>query len=175
MTPSFAQALSVPIATPRLVLEPLLGSHADELFGVLQDPRTHTWIPAPESRTVEALRERWTRSESRLSPDGREAWLAWAIRIGSNGTCIGRLDATVSELLWVTNLGYVVAADHWGRGYATEAVAAGVARLFGGGVRGCDAFVATGNVASRRVLTRLGFETVGSVDGEVKFTRAAPV
>jgi len=54
-------------------------------------------------------------------------------------------------------VGYWLGRDHWGRGYATEAL---VAFLEVDRVRPMTAYVAVQNVASRRVLEKAGFVAV---------------
>lgn len=173
MTPRRALKLIAPISTPRLVVEPLLGAHAEELFGILHDPRTQTWIPAPKAATVAELRESWTRGESRCDDDGLEARLAWAIRAKENCQLVGKIDANVADTRWATNVGYVLAPRVWGNGFATEAVFSVVDHLFALGIKGCHAYVMPGNDASCRVLLRAGFEPAGMLLDELKFTRKA--
>jgi RimJ/RimL family protein N-acetyltransferase len=67
----------------------------------------------------------------------------------------------------MVEIGYGLAGPSRGRGLGTRAVAALVAELRARpGVRRVDAFVATDNIASRRVLERAGFALVevGAVD-----------
>jgi len=59
-------------------------------------------------------------------------------------------------------LGYVLAPEVWGRGYATEAVSAMVKAAFRlSQASAMDANVACANDASRRVLEKAGFAQVG--------------
>ena len=59
-------------------------------------------------------------------------------------------------------LGYALAPEVWGRGYATEAVRAAVEAAFGlTGAVEIDASVRVENPASRRVLEKAGFVHVG--------------
>lgn len=155
------------------MLEPLLGSHADHLFSMLSDPRVRTWIPAPKATSVDELRDRWTARESRCDANGLEAQLAWAVRREADGAYVGKIDANVSGIKWATNVGFILGYDHWGGGYATEAVKAVVEHLFGVGINGAHAYVMPENKDSIRVLERAGFEADGVLLGELKFTRRA--
>jgi RimJ/RimL family protein N-acetyltransferase len=59
-------------------------------------------------------------------------------------------------------LGYALAPEVWGRGYATEAVGAMVTAAFGlSDVAEIDASVQVDNAASRKVLEKAGFSHVG--------------
>lgn len=151
------RALNAPIATPRLLLEPLTGAHADALFAPLQDEAIFRWISANIPSTVEALRERWARNESRLSPDGSEVWLGWAARRTSDGVYVGKMDACVDDASVANNVGYMFFPAFWGQGLATEAVVGIVDHLTRLGITRFVATVTAGNAASARVLTKAGF------------------
>lgn len=159
-----ALALNGPLTTARLSIVPLVAAHADALFPILTDPGTQRWISPPKARTVEALRGRWGALEGRCSPDGAEAWLAWAVRRDEDGAWLGKLDANVVGTV-ATNLGYVFAPSSWGHGYATEAVGAVVEHFLRAGVTELRATVTVGNEASCRVLERLRFERAGVLVG----------
>ncbi|MES2641921.1 MAG: GNAT family N-acetyltransferase [Myxococcota bacterium] len=161
MPPHRSSGLNAALHTPRLVLEPLLGSHAAALFPILWDPGTQRWIAEPRATSVADLTARWTRNETRTSPDGATAWLGWAVRRVEDGVYIGKIDAEVDAQLaphLAPNVGYVFSPAYWGRGYATEAVSATVAHLITHGVTELHATVTVGNDASCRVLERCGFE-----------------
>jgi RimJ/RimL family protein N-acetyltransferase len=57
------------------------------------------------------------------------------------------------------SIGYWLGREYWGRGIATQAVAAFVAEL---GQRPLYARVATDNIGSRRALERNGFRVIGT-------------
>jgi ribosomal-protein-alanine N-acetyltransferase len=155
-----SSALNAALHTPRLVLEPLLGAHAAALFPILWDPGTQRWIAEPRATSVADLAARWTRNETRTSPDGATAWLGWAVRHAEDGVYIGKLDAEVDAHL-APNIGYVFSPAYWGRGYAIEAVSAIITHLIAHGVTELHATVTVGNDASCRVLERCGFERRG--------------
>jgi RimJ/RimL family protein N-acetyltransferase len=150
------RALNASIATPRLHLSPLMGAHAAAMFIPLQDDAIYRWISATPPSSREALRERWARNESRVSPDGTEAWLAWAVQRTSDGVHVGKVDVCLDAASTATNVGYIFFPAFWGQGFATEAVVAVVEHLIALGVT-LVATVTVGNTASARVLTRAGF------------------
>ena len=82
------------VLTPRLCLEPQIAAHADEMFAVLSDPAIYEFENAPPA-SVEWLRQRFTRLETRRSADGSEHWLNWVVRLPSSGL-VGYVQATVS-------------------------------------------------------------------------------
>jgi [ribosomal protein S5]-alanine N-acetyltransferase len=148
--------------TPRLQIEALDRTHAPALFEALQDPRIYTFVPTNPPASVELLEARYRMLEARTSPDGREAWLNWAVRWRDRNEYLGRIEATVREG-GTASIAYEFAPGFWGKGIATEAcqwlVEELVARY---GVRELLAEVDTRNTPSIRLLERLGFDRVGS-------------
>jgi [ribosomal protein S5]-alanine N-acetyltransferase len=142
--------------TQRLVLEPLVAAHADALYPMLCDPRQFEYLDHGAPASLEALRERYRKLESRRSGDGLEHWLNWAIVLGE-GDAIGFVQATVQPdgRAWVA---YQVAHAQWGQGIATEATRAMVEHLIAHyAVTQCMATVDRRNERSWRLLERLGF------------------
>ena len=138
-----------------LTLEPQTAAHAAEMFEVLSDPAIYEYENEPPA-SVEALRTRYARLESRRSADGRHQWLNWVIRMEGAGL-IGYVQATVHPDATAA-IAYEMASAHWGRGLASRATAAmikeladhyGVVRLFG--------VAKQRNFRSLRLLARLGF------------------
>jgi RimJ/RimL family protein N-acetyltransferase len=163
----FALLLNGPIRTQRLLLEPLVAAHADILFDSLCDERIYRWIESGGPKDVSQLRSKWQRNEARLSPDGDEAWLNWAIRLEKEGPYIGKLDAELDSPINVTNVGFVLFPKYWGYGYATEALL-GVKTVFAAhGITRMRATVSTPNMASARVLEKVGFTRGKLVTDEI--------
>lgn len=132
------------------------------MLAVLADPRVHTFLPSSPPQDVEALRERFTRLESRRSPDGQEKWLNWVAVRRPDGPALGTVQATVRPLGAEADVAYVFHPSAWGQGYAAEALRALLDFLASGwGVREAAAQVDTRNLASIRLLTRLGFRQTG--------------
>nr|WP_315490404.1 GNAT family protein [uncultured Rhodoferax sp.] len=157
MQADFGQQLCVPIETPRLLLLPRMGSHADGAFGPLQAEAIYEWISMDKPTDLEAMRAHWTRLESRLSTDCTEAWPVWAVTTRTYGTLIGQVDACVDDARVCTNLGYYLYPDFWGQGYASEAVRAIADHLVLQGIHRLVATVTVGNHASAQVLKKAGF------------------
>jgi [ribosomal protein S5]-alanine N-acetyltransferase len=157
--------------TSRLVLEPLLAAHADALYPMLCDPRQLEFLDHGAPASLDALRERQRKLESRRSADGREHWLNWAIVLRDEGDAIGFVQATVQEdhRAWVA---YQVATARWGQGLASEATRAMVDHLASHyAVTQCLATVDRRNERSWRLLERLGFaraEAAQAVEMEVQ-------
>ena len=138
-----------------LTLEPQVAAHADAMFGVLSDPAIYEFENAPP-RSLEWLRERFTRLETRVSGDGAQLWLNWVIRITS-GELIGYVQATVHQDK-SAGIAYELASAYWGRGLARTAVTTMTDELVTRyGVRRLNAVAVRINQRSLRLLERLGF------------------
>jgi RimJ/RimL family protein N-acetyltransferase len=138
-----------------LRLEPQTATHAAEMFAVLGDPAIYEHENQPPA-SVEWLRERFLRLETRTSSDGREWWLNWVIRIPSS-ELIGYVQATIYPG-GRANIAYVLSSAYWGQGYARQATEAMIAELADHyGVRDVFAVLKESNVRSVRLLERLGF------------------
>jgi len=74
--------------------------------------------------------------------------------IGFVGLAVPRFEAHFTPCV---EIGWRIAAEHWNRGYATEAAKAAVAFGFAAlGLKEIVAFTVPENVASRRVMEKLG-------------------
>jgi RimJ/RimL family protein N-acetyltransferase len=166
MHAGLATLLAAAIETPRLLLEPLGERHAEAFFAPLQeDEALYQWISMHRPVSLEALRANWRRTEgSRMSPDQRHAWPSWAVRRKADGGYLGRVDAEINDALEATNLGFYFFSRYWGQGYASESVSAATEALSARGVARFVATVTVGNIASARILAKVGF----------KFTRILP-
>lgn len=143
------------VTTGRLRLEPQLAAHAEEMFAVLSDPAIYEFENAPP-HSIEWLRERYARLESRRSPEGGQQWLNWVIRV-SSGELIGYVQATVFAGGRAA-IAYELSSRYWGRGLAHEACEAMLSELTARhGVRHAHAVFKIRNHRSLRLLQRLGF------------------
>jgi [ribosomal protein S5]-alanine N-acetyltransferase len=148
------------LKTPRLSIEPLLPAHAARLYERLQDERLYEFIPQDPPASAQLLEDRYRALSSRSSPDGREAWLNWALRTRRSGDYAGVLEATVHENLTAT-IAYMVFVPYQGRGLAAEACSRLRAHLFEDyRVSVVAAEIDTRNVASIALVESLGFERV---------------
>lgn len=144
------------IETPRLRLEPQIAAHAEEMFAVLSDPAIYEFENAPPA-SAEWLRKRFTKLETRRSPDGSERWLNWVVRLPSSGL-IGYVQATVAAN-GNAAIAYELSSRCWGKGLGSEAVRAMIGELVAElGVETLSAVLKRANHRSLRLLERLGFE-----------------
>ena len=144
----------------RIRLEALTVAHAPELFPALSHPEIYQYIPEPPPASVAALATRYRRLESRLSPDGSQRWLNWAVRHLECLQCIGYVQATIYSKD-TADLAFVLAPAFWGLGLAREAATAGLSLLFAQSeVTKVFATVDKRNARSSALLVRLGFQRV---------------
>lgn len=143
------------IRTAFLTLEPQTITHAEQMFVVLSDPAIYAFENEPPP-SLEWLRARFAKLESRQSPDGQAQWLNWVVRLPTS-ELIGFVQATV-HLNGFADIAYVFASAHWGRGLAREAVEAMIAELIAHyPVRALSAVLKRENVRSLKLLDHLGF------------------
>ena len=106
-------------------LEPLLASHAAEMFAVLSDPAIYEFENAPPA-SVDALHARYVRQQRRGPDDGSEVWLNWVIRL-SAGADAGRLAGYVQATVLPDGhalVAYELHSRHWRQGIGSAAVRA---------------------------------------------------
>lgn len=156
-----------PLETDRLILEPLLPSHAEELFPALQDERLYSYIPEDPPSDVERLEARYRAWSRRGSADGSELWLNYVALSRRSGRPVGTVQATVTDS-GKALVAYQTFSGHVGNGYAREACRALTERLAHRGLT-VEALVDTRNLSSQRLLEAVGFERVETIEGADHF------
>lgn len=149
------------LRTPHCTLEPQVEAHAADMFEVLSDPAIYQFegVPPP---SVEALAAGFRRKQTRLSPDGREQWLNWVVRL-PGGELAGYVQATVLAS-GASLVGYEFASKHWRRGIGGAAVGAVLDELTTSyAVHTLVAVLKSANFRSMGLLRHLGFGP-GTVD-----------
>lgn len=143
------------IDSQRVILEPQVAAHAEEMFVVLGDRAIYEYENEPPS-SADWLRERFAKLESRQSADGTQRWLNWVVRVRGAGL-IGYVQATVLPTGRAA-IAYLLASEYWGRGLAGEACQAMIAELAEHyEVVTVYAIFKRRNMRSARLLERLGF------------------
>jgi RimJ/RimL family protein N-acetyltransferase len=119
----------------------------------MNNPRVAETLGGPQSR------EQW---ESFLRKDIAHWEVhdfgAWHAFERSTDQLVGRIGShiTLVEGVVEVELAWAVHPDHWGQGYATELAAPARDLVFSRGVKSVVAFTLTDNMASRRVMEKLG-------------------
>jgi RimJ/RimL family protein N-acetyltransferase len=121
------------------------------------------WMRDPEAVALAAF--------TAADPDDREAFARWRARNLANPSLVERMIEVDGELVgtiysWAAEgereISYWIDRDHWGQGYATEALAAFLVEL---PERPLHARTAAHNLGSARVLEHVGFVQVGTDRG----------
>lgn len=151
------------LRTVRLDLHLPDPSDAPDLHTIFSDPRTNTIGDGPFTSVDQT--ERWIDNQQAVY---RQHGLAWYLVrlldggvLGNCGMLIGR--ATASE----PEIGYMISASHQGLGYASEAAHAVLAEAAAVGVSTVWSNIRPSNVASCRVIERVGFR-VQRTDADTK-------
>lgn len=108
------------LRTDRLLIEPQLKNHAEQMFVIMQDEKIYKYIPTNPPKDINELKARYEKLETRLSPDRSEVWLNWALRQRFDNSLIGRFEATVCEN-HIAYIAYELSSNYWGKGFAYEA------------------------------------------------------
>ena len=150
------------LVTKRLRGLPLAERDFDELVELHRDRR----IVAPEMTAAET--REWL--DRRLAQWRDQGFGVWVFR-DAEGKLVGRCGIHRWQLDGKpeVEIGYVVRSELWSHGYATEMGRAVVDHAFGAlGLETLVAFTRPRNVASRRVMAKLGFvfERAFAVDGK---------
>jgi ribosomal-protein-alanine N-acetyltransferase len=147
------------------ILRPLAAHHAEALFPILRDPQLWRLTEREPPKTLAELRERYQRLESRRSTDGQELWLNWVLERREDDRPVGVVQATVSISRSYADIAYVLGRAFWGRGLASDAVDTLLDFLrMELHVRTARASVDSRNLASVRLLERLGFRIEDASD-----------
>jgi RimJ/RimL family protein N-acetyltransferase len=142
------------ITTKRLTLRRFRAEDASAFHEIMSDVEAMRYWSTPPHRSV-AETERWIAATIEAVGSGR----ADDFVVVHDGKIIGKAG------LWTDNeLGMIFARSQWGHGFATEAVAAVIARAFARGLNAIKADVDPRNVPSLRLLRKLGFAETGSAE-----------
>jgi RimJ/RimL family protein N-acetyltransferase len=144
------------IETPRLILRDWRDEDVEAFVTLNADPRVTEFYPKTYTREVSEASAAAIRTQ--LKRDGF-GW--WALELRGGPSFIGAIalqavpfDAPFTP---ANEIGWRLAAEHWGRGYATEGARAALEFAFSA-LKWPEvvAFTAASNVRSQRVMERLG-------------------
>lgn len=142
------------IETDRLILRKPEAADAQAVFGYAGDPEVGKYLGWPIHKSVEDTEAFLTFSDAQWDewPAGPYLIIARgsAAIIGSTGLAFESADEA--------STGYVIAKDHWGNGFATEATRAMCELAPGLGITRLFALCHPDHRASQRVLEKSGFQ-----------------
>lgn len=135
------------IRTKRLLLRRVSMEDAAAMHVIMSDPiAMRYWSTPPHGDLGET--ERWIASMAEADPALSDDFI-----VTLDGQLIGKLGA------WkLPEIGFLIDPAHWGKGYATEAMAAFIDRRRALGSAELKADVDPRNLASLKLLQRCGFE-----------------
>lgn len=145
-----------PLQTDRLLLRQWRDADLEPFARLNADPRVMEFFPARLGRAdSDAAVRRW---RGQIETRG---WGLWAAELRSTGALLGfiGLQAPAAPLPFspCVEVGWRLAHEHWGHGYATEGARAALEFGFSQlGLAEIVSFTALGNTRSRAVMRRLG-------------------
>jgi len=159
-----------PLTGERTVLREFRTTDLDDYLAVAGDDRVTTWMAfdsydrAKAEQNLAGILQRWAQEKR---PD-----YMLAVTRPDDDRVIGFARIAPSGA-WTAKLGYAIGADHWGRGYATDAARVLLRFAFGPlGRHRVTAAIGPENEASIAVVKRLGFTYEGHLRDHV-FTNGA--
>lgn len=145
-----------PIESSRLSLRRPQPNDAPALHARRNDPRVaeyQDWTLPYELSAAEELV-----ADAVAGPGAADGWHMLTITDRGTAEILGDVAIGLSWDQRCAEIGYTLAPDHWGKGYATEAAAAVIPHLFDTvGVTRVHGQLHPDNIASARVFERLGF------------------
>jgi len=151
----------LPIETERLLIRPFVGADAGSMVAVYGDPEVMRFVPGGVLAGLEAIRsELGTHAQAQVA----HGFSFWALVERETGRVIGDVGFGIFEPTGDVELGYTLARDCWGRGYATEAASAClVAGLEHLATPRIVAVADAENTASLRVAEKIGMERIEAI------------
>ena len=145
--------MTTEIRTERLVLRRACWDDLEPMHRVLSNPvATRFWSTLPHE-SLDRSRE-WMASMIEAPPQESDDFI-----VTVDGALIGKLGC------WrLPEIGYILDPEFWGRGYASEALAAYIGHRRERGGREMTADVDPANAASLRLLTSAGFRETGRAE-----------
>ncbi len=143
------------IRTRRLLLRRARPADLAPIHAILSDPEAMAfWSTAPHA-DIDQSRS-WLVSMIEANEDQSDDFI-----VEHQGRVIGKAGC------WrLPEIGFIFRADHWGQGFAREALEAVIAHLFAcRDIAAITADVDPRNIRSLRLLERLGFEETGRARG----------
>ncbi|MDJ0843293.1 GNAT family N-acetyltransferase [Crocosphaera sp.] len=149
------------ILTARLKLREWKEADKEPFFELNSDPRVMEFMPKLLSK--EESDRLVERIQARFKEDG---YSFWAVELIENETLIGLMGLSIpkfdSFFTPCVEIGWRLAYDYWGKGYATEGAKASLNYGFHElGLSEIVSFTVPQNIRSRRVMERIGMHYVG--------------
>jgi len=144
------------LITPRLLLRPWRDADLEPFAALNADPEVMAHFP----KTLDRAESDQVAARIRAGFEQRGfGW--WAVEVPGQAPFIGFIGLSVpsfaAHFMPCVEIGWRLAREHWGKGYATEGARAALDFAFGKlGLREVLAFTTTTNLPSQAVMQRLG-------------------
>ena len=146
-----------PIRTERLLIRPFEQDDAPGLAARRNDPVVAEYQDWTRPYPIELAEKTVSELVEMSGPTNDEWWMA-VVSVAETGEVLGDLALHLTSEARTAEVGYTFAKEHWGRGYAIEAVSALVEYLFDDlAVTRVFGMLHPDNQASAMVLERTGF------------------
>ena len=154
-----------PLTGEVTVLREFRTTDLDDYLAVAGDDRVTTWMAFDSYDRAKAEQSLAT-LVARAAQDDRPDYML-AVTLPDDDRVIG-FGRIAPSGAWTAKLGYAIGADHWGRGYATDAARVLLGFAFGTlGTHRVTAAIGPENEASIAVVKRLGFTYEGHLRDHV--------
>jgi ribosomal-protein-alanine N-acetyltransferase len=147
------------LETKRLDLRKWTNADADALFEILRDAEVVRYISDGKPFSLQKTKEFLFWAENYECENGL---CRWQVIEKESGKIVGSSGFARPQVTTEIELGYLFAQKHWGKGFATEIT--GAVMVYGFqkfGFRKVIAMTELENIASQRVLEKIGFTKRG--------------
>jgi RimJ/RimL family protein N-acetyltransferase len=146
----------VTLTTRRLTLRPIRHDDLHAFFEIWSDAEAMRYFSFPTMTTIDQATDRMDHL-LKISAEGKE--LVCAVEMLATGEVLGNCAlCRVNEQCRRTEISYCLKRKYWGSGYMAEAASALIAHAFDTvKLHRIEADIDTRNLASARLLERLGF------------------
>ena len=156
------------IKTQRLLLDKLTKDDREPLFSIFSDPKIIEHYDVERFKTIGEADHLIEYFDARFDSN---TGIRWAIRDKLSGGLLGTCGFTHwNEFDHSAVVGYELATEHWGKGYATEAVGTIINFIFDEDfhfyVHRVEALILPNNKPSETLVKSLGFRLEGTLRGK---------
>lgn len=156
------------LETPRLLLNKLTAEDHEPLFAIFSDPNVIKHYDVERFKTIDEAERLIAYFDARFASN---TGIRWAVRDKVNQRFLGTCGFTNwNEFDHSAVIGYELAKEFWGKGYATEAVGEILNFIFADSfhfyVHRVEALILPSNKPSESLVKKLGFCLEGTLRGK---------
>lgn len=144
------------LETERCILRAITPDDAAAIFRIMSDPQVTRYLGRQPMTSMEEAVQRTRMYRTTFE---EQAGIPWAVASRAHGQVMGTcVFWNLNRAHFRAEVGYILGSDWWGQGLIPEAVSAMLTFGFTTmGLHSVEAQLAPENMASRRVLEKLGF------------------